>query len=129
MNPVINDWVKKAEGDFSDANWLLRKPESPNYDSVCFHSQQCIEKYIKAYLQYRNIDFEKTHSLESLLDLALPLQPLWEAWRPAFRTISSYAVEFRYPGDDAEKDEAEQALEIASAFRKDVRSVLTLETE
>jgi HEPN domain-containing protein len=127
MNPVVDDWIKKAEGDFSDAKWLLRKPDSPNYDSVCFHAQQCIEKYLKAYLQFRNIEFEKTHALESLLDLALPIQPLWEAWRPAFREASSYAVDFRYPGEDAEQQEAEQAVEIAAGFRKDVRAVLNLE--
>ena len=42
--------------------------ESPNYDSACFHTQQCIEKYLKGILQSDDIPFAKTHDLCLLLD-------------------------------------------------------------
>jgi HEPN domain-containing protein len=40
--------VTKAEGDFLTAGRELRARKSPNYDAVCFHAQQCAEKYLKA---------------------------------------------------------------------------------
>jgi len=48
MNQVIQEWVGKAEGDFSTAERELAVSSNPNYDAVCFHSQQCIEKLLKA---------------------------------------------------------------------------------
>lgn len=44
-----------------------RARKAPNYDAVCFHSQQCVEKYLKALLQEYNIAFGKIHDLPVLL--------------------------------------------------------------
>jgi HEPN domain-containing protein len=73
----------------------------PNYDAVCFHAQQCIEKYLKACLQEENIAFTKTHDLSVLLNLFLPIQPDWERLRPALEALTTFAIEFRYPGVSA----------------------------
>ena len=47
MTELLEEWVNKAAGDYHTA---LRESEAavnPNYDAVCFHAQQCIEKLIK----------------------------------------------------------------------------------
>lgn len=69
MKPITQEWVNKAEGDFATAQRELQVQHMPNYDAVCFHAQQCIEKYLKAYLQEENIAFTKTHDLSVLLNL------------------------------------------------------------
>jgi len=69
MKPITQEWVNKAEGDFGTAQRENLVQEMPNYDAVCFHSQQCTEKYLKARLQEENIAFGKTHDLSRLLDL------------------------------------------------------------
>ena len=51
MNPATAEWVAKAEGDFATAGREMRARKNPNYDAVCFHTQQCAEKYLKAVLQ------------------------------------------------------------------------------
>jgi HEPN domain-containing protein len=51
MNPLTVEWVDKAEGDMAIAKRELRARKQPNYDAVCFHAQQCVEKYLKALLQ------------------------------------------------------------------------------
>jgi HEPN domain-containing protein len=129
MTDIVKEWVAKAEADFRTARRLMRETEdeSPNYDLVCFLSQQCIEKYLKAYLQSFDAAFERTHDLSALLDLALPLSPLWESWRPSFRTVKDFAVEFRYPGEWAEPHDARRALEITTGFRADARRALGVE--
>ncbi|HVS20565.1 MAG TPA: HEPN domain-containing protein [Pyrinomonadaceae bacterium] len=111
MKPITSEWVDKAEGDFATAQRELNAKDHPNYDAVCFHSQQCAEKYLKAYLQEADIPFRKTHDLAELLDSALAIEPAWEPLRPDLHALSSFAVEYRYPGKTAEADEASEAFE------------------
>jgi HEPN domain-containing protein len=110
MTPKLEEWVEKAEGDFHTAKRERAVTEYPNYDAVCFHSQQCVEKYLKSALVYNDIPIKKSHNLVILLGMVVPIHPLWEAWRKSLRLLNSYAVEFRYPGDTAIKEEAEESL-------------------
>jgi hypothetical protein len=50
MKPLTQEWIEKAEGDFRTARRELQAKRLPNYDAVCFHAQQCAEKYLKARL-------------------------------------------------------------------------------
>ena len=62
-----------------------------------------------------------------LLDLLLPRQPLWEAWREELTALSAYAVNFRYPGESADKATAREAVAICKKIRGEVRRSLGLE--
>jgi HEPN domain-containing protein len=101
MKPKVKEWVAKAEGDFYDVLRGVRARKHPNYDGVCFHAEQCIEKYLKARLIAADLDFPRTHDLTRLLDLVLPLEPLWEVYRSDLNLLASFAVEYRYPGESA----------------------------
>ena len=94
MRQVTEEWIAKAEGDFASAYREYRARKTPNYDSACFHAQQCIEKYLKAYLQEHDGSFGKTHDLVQLLEL-MPKDLGLESLRPAMAILSSYAVKFR----------------------------------
>jgi hypothetical protein len=59
MKRITREWIDKAEGDWSSAQREARARKNPNYDSACFHAQQCVEKYLKARLQEANIPFSK----------------------------------------------------------------------
>lgn len=63
MKSITLEWVRKAEGDFVTAEREFSTVTDPNYDAVCFHSQQCVEKYLKGRLQEADVHFEKTHDL------------------------------------------------------------------
>jgi len=41
---LYKEWTDKAEADFSTAARELKALESPNFDAVCFHAQQGVEK-------------------------------------------------------------------------------------
>ena len=129
MKPLTREWVEKAEEDFISAQREYRARKNPNYNATCFFVQQCVEKYLKARLQEADIEFSKIHDLVKLLELAVIVEPLWDAHRPTFRYVSSYAVSFRYPGENAEKDEARDALKICRVFREDARLSLGLPIE
>ena len=51
MKPLTAEWVQKGEDDFIVTQKMFRARKQPVYDAVCFHAQQCAEKYLKAYLQ------------------------------------------------------------------------------
>lgn len=123
MKPLTREWVEKAEEDFLSAQREYRARHRPNYNAACFFAQQCIEKYLKARLQEAEIEFGKTHDLVKLLELLVSAEPLWNSYRPAFRFITAYAVEFRYPGENADKQEASEAIKICRSFCRAIRNM------
>ena len=96
-------------------------------DAVCFHAQQTIEKYLKAFLQEQGANFPKTHSLIELLEIALSFDTSLELQRELFVQLERYAVRYRYPGESADKDEARAALKAAKIVRTIFRQRLGLQ--
>ena len=124
MQPLTTEWVTKAEGDLATARRELRVRTAPNYDAVCFHAQQCAEKYLKALLQEAAIPFGKTHNLSLLLDLLEDRYPALALIRPTLAILGAYAVEYRYPGESADKDVARQAVKMAEEVKLVVEGML-----
>ena len=127
MNPLTVEWIRKAEGDHTIMHQNYHS-SNPIPDAICFHAQQCIEKYLKAWLQEANIPFARTHDLERLLNLILPTLPDWGDWHADFSTISEHAVDFRYPGKAATATDAQHAIETCIRVRQAVREQLELPT-
>jgi HEPN domain-containing protein len=61
---VVSEWVAKAENDITNATHTLKLGKDCPTDTVCFHAQQGVEKYLKALLVLERIDFPKTHDIE-----------------------------------------------------------------
>ena len=117
MNEVVREWLDKAEGDFLTAARELAVTKKPNYDAVCFHAQQCVEKLMKAVLISRERQPPRTHSLVHLGSLLQDAIPAWDWPLPDLRLLDRAAVGFRYPGESADREEAEMALRAATALR------------
>ena len=116
----------KGRGDFHSAQREYRARKNPNYDALCFHSQQCVEKYLKARLQEADIPFGRIHDLAVLLDAVLVVEPLWEFMRSQLRLLSIFAVEYRYPGQFADLDTSKQAFAICKSVRNTIRQNMGL---
>ncbi len=129
ITPVVREWVTKAENDLKNAAHTLRMGEGCPADTVCFHAQQCVEKYLKAYLVLEGTDFPKTHDVERVWNL-LP-----EGARPKLsledqRRLTAYATFMRYPGDyePVSLTEARRAVRIARRVRTAIRKLLPKES-
>jgi HEPN domain-containing protein len=107
-----------------EREWRARK--NPSYDAICFHAQQCAEKYLKGRLAEAEIAFDKTHALVHLLKQALPLEPAWEIFREDLGRLTVFAVMFRYPGVSADKETARDAVRRCREFRRVARAALGL---
>ena len=121
MKPNTKEWIDKAEGDWATMTREFRVRKNPNYDAVCFHAQQCAEKYLKAKLQEAGIVFKKTHDLDILLQDILPIEPTWISLQNGSDALTVYAVKYRYPGDSADKFEAKEAAKHCRLIRNLVR--------
>lgn len=126
MNDSVKEWAAKAEGDYNTAlrEWRVRKER--NHDAVCFHAQQCIEKYLKGFLESNGTSFAKTHDLAVLLKLCVSVKPLWAAWEPEMKMVSGFAVQFRYPGESAVREDARKAVAALRKYRRRLREALDL---
>jgi HEPN domain-containing protein len=124
--PDIRPWIYKAEEDYRAALTLARKRKDPVPDNVCFAAQQCVEKYFKAYLVYHRRKFPKTHDLVELLKIALLVDPLLEVVRVDVRELLPYAVAFRYPGEEATKEDSQKAVLAMKSVRDFIRQRLGL---
>ena len=127
-NPLTKEWVSKAEDDWKVAQREWNSPD-PVYNAICFHCQQCIEKYEKAILQEEGQIPPKTPDLVALFNM-IKVKDKLEIDKESLIRISAYATYFRYPrGVDATGDEAKEAIELAEKFRKLARKVLGIEEE
>jgi HEPN domain-containing protein len=126
MKPMTAEWVAKAEGDFAIMERECQVTDNPNYDGICFHAQQCAEKYLKARLCEVGLIFSKIHDLVALLDQILEVEPTWESFREDLAYLSDFAVTFRYPGESADAESAFDAQRHCHRFRNAARNVLGL---
>jgi HEPN domain-containing protein len=126
MKPLTAEWIAKAEGDFALMEREGRVRKNPSYDGVCFHAQQCAEKYLKARLCAAGGDAGRTHDLVTLMENVLPFEPLWEAFRQDLAYLSDCAVAYRYPGETSSKEQAHDAIARCRRFRQAARQSLQL---
>ena len=61
MKPSTREWVAKAEEDHLAALDLARRRKRPLWSGVCFHAQQCAEKYLKARMEEAGLPLQRTH--------------------------------------------------------------------
>ena len=99
MKNDFTEWILKAEEDFTACKALLNI-ESPPFSVICYHAQQTIEKYIKAYLTFKEIEFRKTHDIIILLDeYCIPVCDEFNGIKEDAIILSDYSVNTRYPGN------------------------------
>jgi HEPN domain-containing protein len=126
MTRTTSEWVEKAEGDFNGVLVLRRSRRKGRYDLICFHCQQCAEKYLKARMSDAGISIPKIHDLEILLGLLVPIEPLWAGLGGALRQLSHFAVTTRYPGARADRAAATDAYKTCCEMRELARRSLGL---
>ena len=91
---------KKAKVDLTTAKIILKSFEDGNTDLelsvIFFHLQQCVEKCIKAYLDFHKIKFPHTHDLKNLIDLLEDNNVCFIKEIDLIVLLTQYAVEGRY---------------------------------
>jgi len=119
----INAWIHKAENDLKSAFIILESDNNEKpFDSICFHCQQAVEKYLKAYLVYLDVMFTKTHNISQLIELGAGLDGELRNYLTA-DTLTPYGVDIRYLDDFyiPTEEDARKAYDIALEIKDFVR--------
>lgn len=121
----VRAWVAKAELDFRLTQDMLNRNEEWLAGDICFHAEQCAEKYLKARLVFDDIHFPRIHDINELTKL-LPTGVRPRASEHERSMLTIYAVTMRYPGDyDAPTiPEARTTVRVARRIRAKIRRSL-----
>lgn len=122
---VAREWIAKAENDLKNAAHTLKLGADGPTDTICFHAQQCVEKYLKAFLVALEIAFPKRHDIENLVDL-MPKHARVSLTVEQQRRLTDYATVTRYPGPykPVTLSEAKEAVKLARRVRREVLKAL-----
>lgn len=119
MKDKAKAWLKFAEMDRTTAEKILDEDGLSNI--VLFHSQQAVEKALKAVLEETETDVPKTHGLKKIYFL-LPenLKKSLETDQESLNLLDEVYIDSRYPSDlgllpsgIATKEEARQIYQKA----------------
>lgn len=114
---IARQWGEMAEHDLLNIDNNLAAQQIP-WDTVCFHAQQCAEKYLKALLILKGVEAPKSHDLRLLLQ-RIPNDVLLGVDIAETLQLNRYTIEARYPGDwePITREEGERAVALARQVR------------
>lgn len=120
-----SDWLRHADQDIETVRLTLQGPTFlPGI--AAYHAQQAAEKALKGFPAAHDEPIPRTHDLARLTLLCDALDPRFVRHLPAARTLTPYAVAFRYPGAPIEPplSEAQEAQRLAIEIVDAVRQAL-----
>jgi HEPN domain-containing protein len=99
-----------------------------DYDIICFHLQQFIEKYLKAFLIYNNIEPKKVHSIEILLNDCTSLDSSFQKYYDNdFLALTDCSVLIRYDElEDVDRKFLEDALIVIEELKEFIESKIKI---
>ena len=118
----IRQWIIKGDHDLGTAK--ITYLHIPEYlDTITYHCQQAVEKYLKAYLIFQSVTFKFSHDMIYLLDLITQIDSVFENYYDTISELQGYAVEVRYPNETIflSNEKVEKTMMIA----KEVRELVT----
>jgi HEPN domain-containing protein len=89
-------WLEKARNDLKSSK-ILMAGNDPVPDTAVFHTQQCAEKSLKAYLAFCNKTIIKTHDIELLIELCGEIDSDFNRLSDNAVNLNPYCSAFRYP--------------------------------
>jgi len=116
---IIKLWVEKADHDLGTAE--LTYHHIPKFrDTIAFHCQQAVEKYLKSYLIFIDLPVKRTHDLIVLLGLIANTEAMSDELFDKAAVLQDYSIEVRYPGNIIElsNEDIEKAITITKDFRQ-----------
>ena len=122
----VKQWLIKGDNDFKTAIDEFNT-DNPATDTICFHAQQCVEKYLKGYLTLLNVHAGKTHNLGLLVKKCEQVDSDFGIlFGKGVLELNEYAISVRYPDEFymPEVSEARFAIEVADFVRGFVREKL-----
>ena len=120
----LNNWIYRAREDISVMENLAKAGIEYYTSTICFHAQQAVEKYLKVFLIYHDVDFPRTHDVDFLLLECLKIDN--DNFQFDFKSLTEFGVSVRYPDDFYVPGvtETKEYLNIAQEVAKTVEKLI-----
>lgn len=93
----IKNWLFRANEDIAVIESLSSLDLEYYTSTICFHAQQAVEKYLKAFLIYHDVDFPKTHDVDFLVMECQKIDKC--SFEIDLKSLTDFGVSIRYPDD------------------------------
>ena len=120
MKKISEEWLKAAKDDLRVADKIISDEALTHM--VAFHSQQCIEKSLKAVMEEYGIDLVKIHNLERLLAIVKNHVKI-DVDIVLIEKMDKLYIDSRYPADFGLLPEGKPTIEDAEEFYDAASSV------
>lgn len=127
---LAKDWLQYAQSDLNTATHMFFDVHPKETEITCYHSQQCAEKSLKAYLISKNIEPPRTHDLVELNHLCMIQEPAFSTIMTHCIALNPYGVNVRYPNELSIDDIiTKQAIEKAKKVFEFCKTMIIPQTE
>lgn len=111
--PGVKDWLKKASSDLKASKKLSDDIET--FDCSVFHTHQCAEKALKAFMVLAQKAIPKTHDLNFLIGHCIEINNALVLLLEESKNLDEYGHASRYPSDDfyVDQQNVEEAIRMA----------------
>ena len=111
---LVEKWFKRAQSDLITAFHMYEDVYPKELNISCYHSQQAVEKALKAYLLFQDVEPPYTHDLRMLCQLCIKCDAAFSEYLDDCDDLTGYATITRYPDDfEATEQETHQAIDKA----------------
>ena len=111
---LAKEWLRYAKSDLNTAKHMFNDVNPKETEISCYHSQQCAEKSLKAYLLVSKKELPFIHDMVELIRLCISLETSFSTIQPYCVLLNPYCVQVRYPNELAVDDNmASQAIDNA----------------
>ena len=126
QNDYLKTWLFRANEDIAVIEKLFESEPELYASTICFHAQQAVEKFLKAFLVFHNIDFPKTHDLDFLLLECKKIDA--KNFDIDLGSLTDFGVSIRYPDDFylPDKDETAQYRGIALKVKLVIENIIKI---
>ena len=101
---LAKDWLRYAQSDLNTATHMFHNIHPKETEISCYHSQQCAEKALKAYLISKETTPPYTHDLLELNNLCIAQEPGFSSLHSSCVSLNPYGVAVRYLNELAVDD-------------------------
>jgi len=123
----LAQWYYKADEDVLVLEELLSREAIHYTGAICFHAQQAVEKYLKLFLIFHDVEFKKVHDVDYLLNECKKIDAL-NFENVELKSLTDYGVAVRYPDDfiNPSLADAEYYSEVAQQVKRIVYKLVVL---
>jgi len=121
---ILEQWLNKGKDDLRVAEYLSAMHHPTPDEIICFHCQQSAEKYLKAFIFSHDIEPDKTHDLEYLLEICQKYNTEFSILLSKVDILNRYSVLPRYLNElEISNEDMKTALSYAKSIQEFVMKI------